>query len=156
MVKACVAIALIGWLHGWLQKKHYMVRKYPAVIFPRFRSDSGFCLALQCTVGMVGLRCWRCGGRLRDRDLRRERKTGGRGAEGEVERDVALVAAVMKQRAVGRAGSSVSLMCVCSVVLPCGPLLKRRPTMDEACPLGAFVLYGGYITGLSTAQHHSH
>ena len=84
----------------------------------------------------------------------RERQAGG--GEVEVERNVASVAAVMKQRAVGRAGSSVSLMCVCSVVLPCGPLLKRRPTMDEACPLCAFVLYGGYITGLSTAQHHSH
>lgn len=58
---------------------------------------------------------------------------------------VASVAAAIKQRAVGRAGSSASLMSVCSacsVVLPCGLLLKRSPTMDEACPLRAFVLYG--------------
>jgi len=64
----------------------------------------------------------------------------------EVERDVASVASVIKLRAVGRAGSSGSLMSVCSVccvVLPCGPLLKRGPTMDEARPLGAFVLHGG-------------
>lgn len=71
---------------------------------------------------------------------------GGTEGEVEVERDVASVAVVMKLRAVGRAGSSVSLMSVCSVcsvVLPCGLLLRRRPTMDEACPLCAFVLYGG-------------
>lgn len=43
-----------------------------------------------------------------------------------MERDVASVAAVIKLRAVRRAGSSVSLMSVCSVVLPCGPLLKRK------------------------------
>lgn len=56
---------------------------------------------------------------------------------------VASVAAVIKLKAVGRAGSSVSLMSVCSVcsaVLPCGRLLRRRPTMDEVCPLVAFVL----------------
>lgn len=76
---------------------------------------------------MEGLRCWRCGGGLWDRNLwgERERERGkmerGRG-------DVASVAAVIKQRAEGRAGSSASLMSVCSVcsvVSPCGPLLKR-------------------------------
>lgn len=74
-------------------------------------------------------------------ELSRGRERGG--GEVEVERDVASVAAMIKLRAVGRAGSSVSLTSVCSVVLPCGLLLKRRPTMDEACPLCAFVLYGG-------------
>lgn len=72
----------------------------------------------------------------------REGKTEG---EVEVERAVASVAAVIKLRAMGQAGSSVSLMSVCSVcslVLPCGLFLKRRPTMDEACPLCAFVLCG--------------
>lgn len=56
----------------------------------------------------------------------------------EVERDEASVAAVIKLRAVGQAGSSVPLMSLCSacsVALPCGLLLKRRPRMDEACPL---------------------
>lgn len=64
----------------------------------------------------------------------------------EVARDVVSVAAMTKLRAVGRAGSSGPLMSVCSVccaaVLPCGPLPKRGPTMDEARPLCAFVLYG--------------
>lgn len=72
----------------------------------------------------------------------RERKTEG---EVEVEKDVASVAVVIKLRAMEQAGSSVSLMSVCSVcsvVSPCGLLLKRRPTMDEACPLCAFVLCG--------------
>lgn len=72
----------------------------------------------------------------------RERKKEG---EVEEERDVASVAAVIKLRAMGQAGSSVSLMSVCSVcsvVLPCGLLLKRRPAMDEGCPLCAFVLCG--------------
>lgn len=80
------------------------------------------------------------GGSKREREG--EGKTVG---EVEVERDGASVAAVIKLRAVGQAGSSASLMSVCSVcsvVLPCGLLLKRRPTMDEACPLCAFVLYG--------------
>lgn len=61
--------------------------------------------------------------------------------------------AVIKQRAVGQAGSPVRLVSVCSVCcrpLPCGLFLKRRPTMDEACPLCAFVLCGGWVTGLST------
>lgn len=53
-------------------------------------------------------------------------------------RNAASVAAVIKPRAVGHAGSSLPLMSVCSVcsvVLPCGLLLKRRPWMDEACPM---------------------
>lgn len=138
------------WLFGG---NHYIVRKHPAVIFPRFRSDSEVRLALQCTVGMVGLRCWRCGGGLWDIDLWRDRGREGPRGEVEVEREVASVAAVIKLSSVRQAGSSVSLMSVCSFVLPCGPLLKRRPTMDEGCPLCAFVLYGEWITGLSTAQH---
>lgn len=37
----------------------------------------------------------------------------------------------------------MSVCSVCSVVLPCGLLLKRSPTMDDSRPLCAFVLYGG-------------
>lgn len=68
------------------------------------------------------------------------------------------MAAVIKLRAEGRAGSSASLMsvrsvCVSSVALPRGPLVKRGPAMDGACPLCAFVLCGGGESqGPSTAK----
>lgn len=65
-----------------------------------------------------------------DRDLQRQRE---RVRQEEVEGDVASVAALIKLRAAGRAGSRVSLKSVCSVgsgsvVLACGLLLSRGPT----------------------------
>lgn len=104
----CSTLGSSDWLTAWMVgENHCIVGKYPVVMFPRLRSDNGACLELQCTVGtvgMVGQRCRRCGGRLWDRDL----GSWGWGV------DVASVAAVIKLSAVEQAGRSVS---VCSVSL---------------------------------------
>lgn len=52
----------------------------------------------------------------RGRERKKEGKTEG---EVEVEKDVASVAVVIKLRAMGQTGSSVSLMSVCSVLFCC-------------------------------------
>lgn len=86
------------------------------------------------------------GGRERESERERDRewKTGGGGGEEGWRRisgcsDKAVSSGMSWEFCV----SDVCVFCLlCCVLLACGLLLKRRPTMDEACPLRAFVLYG--------------